>query len=155
MKQTRGDIWDYAKRQGVDAICIFTNMTVVHERLIMGAGMALQARELFPILPNVWGEEYARRQAGGDFRVIAFWAPIPTTPALVSFPTKVDPRDNSDLSLIKQAAEELVEIATFRSWDHIVLGRPGCGLGRLNWEEQVEPLLEPIFDDRFMIITNE
>lgn len=153
MQEAYGDIWEYAKDNAVDALCVFTNMAVSHSRLIMGGGQAREARTLFPILPNLWGERYAARQADGDKRSLLIWDPLVNTAAIVSFPTKYHPSDDADLNLIVQTAHELVEAATVNSWEKVVLGRPGCGLGSLTWTD-VKPALEPLLDDRFTVITN-
>ncbi len=63
------------------------------------------------------------------------------------------------LQLIEQSARELVALADLHRmpnkasrWDSIVLPRPGCGAGELNWDE-VRPILSAILDDRFYAIT--
>lgn len=38
-------------------------------------------------------------------------------------------------------------------WRYILLPRPGCGNGSLNWERDVRPVLAPVLDDRFSVIT--
>lgn len=153
MKEAQGDLWKYARENGTDAICVLTNMTVSKSRLIMGGGQAREARELFPALPSLWGEEYERRQRDGIMLGLIVFDPMPSTPALVSFPTKYHPSDSSDLALISQSARELVHAADEKQWENVLLGRPGCGLGGLKWEEDVKPLLETLFDDRFTVIT--
>jgi len=59
----------------------------------------------------------------------------------------------SKLDLIETSAHRLVAEANAREWKSIVLPRPGCGAGELSWGDEVRPLLEQIFDDRFYIIT--
>ena len=71
-------------------------------------------------------------------------------PVILSFPVKHNWFNNADISLIKRSAKELLDWSEpFRS---IVLPRPGCGNGGLKWED-VKPVLEPILDGRFHVIT--
>lgn len=58
----------------------------------------------------------------------------------------------ADLSIIRQSAEELVALTTTMRWARVVLPRPGCGAGALDWTT-VEPLLQGILDDRFQVIS--
>lgn len=61
-------------------------------------------------------------------------------------------RDNSLPYLIKQSAKQLLALVNAHGSKHIYLVPPGCGLGKLDWNEDVKPLLEPFFDDRFTIV---
>ena len=72
---------------------------------------------------------------------------------ILTFPTKNNWRDDSDLALIQDSARRLVEITDIQGWKVVLLPQPGCGQGNLSWERQVRPLLEPIFDDRFSVIS--
>lgn len=56
------------------------------------------------------------------------------------------------MSLIEKSAKELLEVTNQRDWNSVILPRPGCGAGELNWDE-VRPLLSGILDDRFHAIT--
>jgi len=58
----------------------------------------------------------------------------------------------ANIKLIAQSCEELVVLADRVGWKTIVIPRPGCGAGELDWEE-VSPVLEAAFDDRFSVIT--
>jgi hypothetical protein len=35
----------------------------------------------------------------------------------------------------------------------VVMPRVGCGLGQLDWDNQVKPLLEMYLDDRFWVVS--
>jgi hypothetical protein len=70
---------------------------------------------------------------------------------IVAFPVEPDPYQNPDPRLIARSAAELAALATARGWGEVVLPRPGCGGGGLGWAE-VEPLLLPHLDDRFLVV---
>jgi hypothetical protein len=76
------------------------------------------------------------------------------TQGIVSFPTKHDWRDKSDLRLIRRSAQELLELVNKNCWESVIVPRPGCNNGGLEWET-VKNVLEEVLDDRFTVITNE
>jgi len=53
--------------------------------------------------------------------------------------------------LIERSASELFNKVVLMKIDRIYVPRPGCGFGVLNWEE-VKPVLEKIWDDRFIVV---
>ena len=72
---------------------------------------------------------------------------------VISFPTKHHWRAKSDLKLIENSAEKLLNFAKIGLvWKHIWLPVVGCGLGGLDWDTQVKPLLSSILDDRFTVV---
>lgn len=66
---------------------------------------------------------------------------------LISFPTKYDYHDPSDLDLIKRSCEELIDICNKINIATCYLCPPGCGLGGLNYSSQVRPLLYDMLND--------
>jgi hypothetical protein len=151
MKEIRGNIFDV---KDADAICVTTNGVVKHNgELVMGAGIAKVFRDKFPGLAVTLGRfvkqygnvvcfvsDYDNKLDTGDYNVI-------------SFPTKHDWKDKSIIQLIQVSARGLVETADLYDLEKVILTRPGCGLGGLNWETQVKPAIKDILDDRFYIIT--
>jgi len=139
-----GDIWD----QKCDWLCITTNGVVKKNgRGVMGKGIALQARQRFSNIDLILGKKIKARGnvvsslvKDGDRIIIAF-------------PTKNDWRDPSDIDLIIQSAEQLKKhFKNNESKPLVMLPRPGCGNGGLEWEEAKEKI-SPILDsDRFIII---
>lgn len=149
MIETRGDIF---KVPDADAICFTSNgMVKANGELVMGAGIAKQFKDKFPNVAKWFGHQVKfggnRPHHTGRMRVGRALMEI------VSFPTKHDWRDQSDLKLIEESAKFLVIIANSMKWDKIYLPRPGCGLGGLDWETQVKPVIAPILDDRFYVLT--
>lgn len=71
---------------------------------------------------------------------------------VVSFPTKEHYADFSPLWLIGRSAIELVALTDKMRWRTVCLPPPGAGLGGRNWLKEVKPLIEPILDDRFIIV---
>lgn len=133
------DLW----KVEADVRCITTNGTVLpHGGNIMGGGCAKEAASYYPSLPREYGgaiREYGHR---------AFFFP---NMRLVMFPTKERIEDPASLDTIERSAKELVILADLYGWKKIAVPRPGAGLGGLKWED-VKPVLEPLFDDRFLII---
>lgn len=140
IRETIGDIWDYL---GKAVICIGTNGHLTKKgRAVLGRGCARQAGELFADLPARLG---ALLSTGGNHvQVIG--------EGLVSFPVEESPWATPELRLIRRSAQELRALADLHGWREIVVPRPGCGGGGLAWQE-VRPLLEDIFDDRFVVIS--
>ncbi len=144
MKEIVGDIWDFHE-QG-KWIVITTNGTIkANGELVMGKGIALQARQRYPDIPKTLGsyiKEYGTRVA------------LDGQHGLIFFPTKYDWRKASDLKLIEVSACELTEqLELVKGYPTpIYMPRPGCGNGGLNWED-VKPVLEKYLDDRFVVVS--
>lgn len=159
MKEVFGDLWEYH----ADVKCITTNGSVTPSGFnIMGGGCAREAAVRWPILPGVYGKTI--KQFGLRTEILAYpnlpWERDPDEPnyMLIAFPVKYQVWEPANLVLIKRSAEELVDLMRViysEPTETILLPRPGCGLGRLNWERDVKPVLEPILDDRFHIIGYE
>lgn len=139
MIEAIGDLWTHP----AEFRCITTNGVVTSQGyLVMGAGVALQAKKRFPNLPKKlgsWVKQYGNR---------AF---LCRDEGLLTFPTKNDWRHESTLSLISQSASQVLAIVNKYGLKSIVMTRPGCGNGRLEWEE-VKPTLQ-FLDDRFTVIS--
>jgi len=135
----------------------------------MGAGCALRAKVLWPGIQLTLGK--AIRDSGNHVHLLTevapniadegytlqlpnwgLYPPHPVPYHVVSFPTKNHWKENSDLALIKQSAAELLGLATKQGWTSVVVPRPGCGLGNLDWDRTVRPLLVSLWDDRFFVI---
>lgn len=149
MIQFRGDVF----AADADAICITTNGMVRKDgRAVMGAGIARAAASRYPGIDRRLGELIAA--AGNRVHLLHRGGAEPwpeEARALVSYPTKHDWRKPSPLELVIASARQLVELADDEGWEHIVLPRPGCGLGGLSWTREVGPELARLFDDRFLV----
>lgn len=139
MREETGDIWEYLGR-GV--IVLTTNGSCGKGRAVIGRGVARQALAHFPELPEVLGTLLAEK--GNHVHVLGR--------GFVSFPVEESAWEWPELRLISRSARELREAADCEGWELVVVPRPGCGGGGLKWEE-VRPLLEPHFDERFVVIS--
>jgi hypothetical protein len=178
MIEARGNIFDASE---ADAICITTNGFVKRSgEAVMGRGCALEACRRFPGIDKTLGKLI--NEKGNQCHEIGLF-PLcgAKTPNkwLVSFPVKPvskrfeKPEDVvshlrhkfnpgstipgwacvADVRIIARSAVQLVTMADQRQWNMIVLPRPGCGAGELNWEQDVKPVLSSILDDRFVCMT--
>ncbi len=130
-----------------DVLCVTTN-GCRNKRgcLIMGKGIALEFKLRYPGIDLILGQK------------LKWNGNIPTLLEIggthvLTFPTKTHWSGTAKLDLIEQSAERIVHIINkeFLPTVKVLMPRPGCGLGRLNWED-VGPILENYFDDRFTII---
>ena len=135
------DIW----KSEADYVCVTTNGVVKRDgTLVMGAGIAKQARDRVPGIDRVFGDGV---KLLGNIPLIFNTAK--GTPNIISLPTKHHWKDKSDLDLIIKSVAHIAK--TMRPTDSIALTRPGCALGGLSWEHTVKPAIEPLLDDRFTI----
>jgi hypothetical protein len=140
MREVTGNIWDYL---GSAVIAITTNgMVARHGRAVFGSGCARQALEFYPDLPQRLGRLI--REVGNHVHFMG--------DGIVSFPVEETPWENPSPALIARSTRELRELADRHGWQAVIVPRPGCGGGGLDWRE-VRPLLENELDDRFTIIT--
>ncbi len=145
MRQERGDLFTYP----CDALVIPVNWTTKRNGdAVMGAGVALQAAKRWPELPRHLGMSI--HVAGGP--APEHYVMSKDGVHVVCFPTKGDWRMLADVAAIKIQAPVLVRMADRFDWQTIALPRLGCGLGGLRWED-VEPVLAPILDERFVVLT--
>ncbi len=151
MNEVNGNLWD----SNADIIVITTNGAVRKDgAAIMGRGVALQAKNRYTGIEYILGKLI--RENGNHVNFV-----IGGLPKIVSFPVKHHWRERADLKLINQSVLELV-LLTNRLNLHlkpsftytVALPRPGCGNGRLRWED-VKSIIRPILDNRFTVYNNE
>jgi hypothetical protein len=143
MKELIGDIWAFW--QAGHFVGVTTNgMLNTKGELIMGRGIALQAKRRLPFLPLVLGDQ-VRRHGNQVF--------ISLTARIVAIPTKHDWRDPADLELIRTSAlslSRLLEAPEFAPLN-VYLPRLGCGNGGLDWDT-VRPILAEILPDSVTVV---
>lgn len=140
MQEIYGDLWEY---YGTAAIGITTGGQVSRKgNCMMPRGCARQAKDRFPDLAARLGA-LIRAEGNHVFHLGG---------GLFNFPVENSPFEVPDLHLIERSCRELVELANQQDWSKVVLPRPGCGGGGLDWQ-QVRPLLARHLDERFHVIT--
>jgi hypothetical protein len=137
-----GDLWE-AHDLG-HWVAITTN-PIINARgaCVMGRGVALEAARKFPRLPFELATEIQRH--GNHVH------PFPKY-RILSFPVKYHWRDQADMLLIHRSAIEISSDRLMGIVRHpIYMVRPGCGNGRLRWQD-VRHALSEILDDRFIVV---
>lgn len=149
MIEKTGDLWELAKAESAPVVITTNSSVKKNGRAVMGAGCALEAKDRFADIDLVLGQMLAR-----DGNHVAILSLGVGSLCIVSFPTKYNWFDKSDLTLIKRSARELAGLMTDLSVPRVIMPRPGCGYGGLRWSV-VKPVLEPILDDRFIVVHRE
>lgn len=153
MKEITGELWDFYARYDYDTgteyvVCITTNGFVkANGDAVMGRGCAREATQRIEGCAKLLGS-YIKKLGNvpGLMRTSA-----DETEGLFIFPVKHNWWEQADLDLIRKSAQALKEYARGThdrcKW---ILPRPGCGNGRLTYE-QVKPLLEDLPDNVWVI----
>lgn len=146
MKTIVGDLWSFAGYFPYRMICVPTNGIIqLNGCLVMGAGVALQALDKFNDIDKILGK-WVRKH--GNIPC------VDTINSLISFPTKNDYRDKSDLKLICRSAVQIQWAASYLGIHNVYLPLVGCGLGGLE-PSVVAAQLQRLLDDRFTMVLNE
>lgn len=146
MIEVKGNLWTYP----ADVRVITTNGTVKKNgECVMGRGCAYEAKQRYPELPKLLGDWLSETipKIGQTPHRFRFGNDV-----LYTFPVKHQWFQKADIELIALSARELVAHVDCMKFKTVVMPRPGCGNGGLRWED-VRPVLEPILDDRFHVIT--
>lgn len=142
MREDVGDLWTYPAHYRV----VPTNgVLAANGELVMGAGVALDAKRRFPCLPAALGR-LVKAKGNRPF--------VCVEEGLVSFPTKRHWKDPSDLGLILNSARWAQSLANRMRTRTVAMPRVGCGLGGLAWGD-VKKVIAPILDDRFVVLAPE
>jgi hypothetical protein len=169
MKELIGkDLFDQIKT--CDAIAITTNCSVMTDkngnspRNPMGA-LAGAAALRWPDISSIYGHllmmtpnvpvilGYIDREDPTQF-ISALDAPSQDYRdycALIAFPTMALIGEPAEIELVQRSAELLVEMADLFGWKAVATVRAGCGVGGLSWDDEVKPVLEDLWDKRFII----
>ena len=140
MRCVKGNLWDFHL---VGPVCITTNGIIKKNgELVMGAGIALQAKQRFPEVP---------RKLADAVKIYGNRTMYLTQERMFSFPTKHDWRDPSDIDLIAESALQLIGLTNGCKFSSVFLPKPGCANGQLSWSK-VNVVIGAILDDRFTVV---
>lgn len=138
MLEECGDLWTLP----ADYRCITTNGALRRNgKAIMGKGVALEARNRYHDVEAILGsliDRYHNHVFHLGYN-------------LISFPTKHHWRLDSDIQLIKRSAQELVALLKDNPAKRILLTRPGCGNGNLQWSEVKIAIQDILVNNKFII----
>lgn len=155
MQYRNGDIWQISR--DMDAwVVVPTNLTNRRDgKAVMGAGLAKQAAQRFPALATNLGIHLLRF---GSRLYLDNYGRAGLHRKIICLPTKDHWQESANMDLIVDGCHELKEIAyalkTVGDERPILLPKIGCGLGGLNWERQVRPVVDSILEgDRFILVS--
>lgn len=171
MQEITGNLFDYV---GVaDVLCITTNGFVkANGSCVMGRGCAKTATIKYPGIDKILGDKLKKgNMVHGLIRdgntVITSFPVKPITKQCKEDKSNVVKHMQNkfkpgawvpgwacvaDPAIIETSADQLLNIVNTYNFKNILLPRPGCGAGELNWED-IKKILNKYFDDRFKCIT--
>lgn len=139
MTPCRGNIW---LMLGTTNLLLFTSNSTLNKanELVMGAGIAKEAKERFPMFPKLLGDKIQAIDKVGQ------WYGVLASPnyKVGAFQTKTDWKLPSTLELIEYSTEMLIQIAP--NYERIDMPVPGCSNGGLNYRD-VEPIIKRLPDN--------
>ena len=160
MREIRGNLWDWYSKPGTTVFITTNGMVRKDGAAVMGRGCALEAKQRFPGVEYLLGRLLKDgcpcdtcKELGFDLlphnRIHSLH---PLAEGVATFPVKHKWFEEADLALIQSSVEQMQKLLWFldAAMPTFVLPRPGCGNGRLTWE-QVRPLLEELHDNVLVI----
>jgi hypothetical protein len=143
-----GDIWALYDN-GDPYIVIPTNTTVKSSsgRAVMGRGIAKQAAERFPRLPELYGRALKSGKTINGFYVFPKMR-------IITIAVKYQWRDDADIGLIESQLKLLKESSKNMKYGAVLCPMLGCGFGRLSYEQILPLLLQYSFKGMSIIVAN-
>lgn len=119
------------------ATCIINPVNTIG---VMGAGLALEFKKRYPHMFQV----YTKHCKSGALQVgrIMFYRAVGDDRIICLFPTKDDWRQPSKLDYIDRGLKAFCR--HYQEWEiqSVAFPKLGCGLGGLDWEHHVQPMME-------------
>jgi O-acetyl-ADP-ribose deacetylase (regulator of RNase III) len=110
---------------------------------VMGKGLALAFKERYPDLYR----QFQYECEGGEFVVGKLWLYKADDRWILNFPTKQHWRSKSRLEYVESGLKTFVRSYAELGIRSIAFPKLGCGLGSLDWETQVKPLMAAYLTD--------
>lgn len=105
---------------------------------VMGKGIAKRFKDVYPSMYK----EYRSHCEKGLLDVGKLWLYKSDNKWILNFPTKKHWRNPSKIEFIEAGLQKFVETYQERGITSISFPQLGCGNGGLNWENEVQPLME-------------
>lgn len=115
-----------------------TLVNTVNTDGVMGKGIAKRFKTIYPKM----FKEYQRLCEREQFTVGQLWLHKTPNKWVLNFPTKTTWRKPSKVEYIKQGLKTFADTYSDRGITSIAFPLLGCGNGELEWEMQVQPLME-------------
>lgn len=112
----------------------------------MGRGIAAQFKTKYPFAPKILGEKIKKN---GNILQPIMWNNEIT---YMAFPVKHHWKEEADLELIFRSAVSLKHKACSMPEKKFLLPRPGCGNGRLKWDDVKSVLESVLLPDNVCIV---
>lgn len=110
---------------------------------VMGKGIAAVFKKLYPEMY----QEYRRLCKAGKLNIGKLYVYRTPNKIIVNFPTKKHWRNRSKVEYIEAGLEEFVRSYTNYGISSVSFPQLGCGNGELDWERQVQPVMERCLKD--------
>ena len=138
----------FFKKGGYDALCVTTNGNIKKDgTLVMGRGIAKDVADAYPGIARQLAMHVKKN---GNIPAVVESA----DGYIISFPTKHNWRDDSDIDLIVESMRELIDIMDEMKIKSVLLPRPGVSNGHLSWET-VYKAIEPYVDERITFVSKK
>ncbi|MGI8547353.1 MAG: hypothetical protein ACR2M1_08455 [Gemmatimonadaceae bacterium] len=147
-----GDLWSAWPTTGL--LLVTTNAIVLESgALVMGAGVARDARDRFPGLDVALGAAIqAQGRVGQRYGLLV--SPGWPEKRIGAFQTKVRPRERSTLDLVQYTTHALADWCARHPTVRVDLPFPGIGNGRLD-PDDVRPVLESMLPETVHVWSRE
>jgi O-acetyl-ADP-ribose deacetylase (regulator of RNase III) len=131
-----------------NAMCLVNPVNTVG---VMGAGLALQFKRKFPKMFS----EYHKMCNDKTLRkgTVGFWINPLKAQMVCLFPTKEHYREDSTVEIVEASLKALEADARRLNIDSIGMPLVGCGLGELDFNRDVRPLIEKVFQNSKIDVT--
>jgi hypothetical protein len=139
MREFKYNLWTYPAQYRVITV---NGVVKTNGEAVMGRGCAREAALRYPKLPKWLGTHILN--SGNVVHLFPY--------NLITFPVKHRWWEEADIQLIERSTLQLLELVNGIEAESVVMPRPGCGNGKLDWAD-VKPILAFHLDDKFTVVS--